>query len=159
MKIGLNQLHIVGIPKDCVQDVELTESMFKCEPCRDTEEQVVIKSCPHCGLKSIKPTNCNYVKCECKNFWCFVCNMRLPGSHEGHNVHFWRGSGTGPFNNACRVSTNRCGEKHILQSCNCECCKKRNGAPMCATIDCKRLALENTEGSDYKYKQYCFVCN
>ncbi len=153
------RLRIVEVPKNCVQDVELNESMFKCEPCRDEEENVVIKSCPHCGIKSIKPINCNYVKCACRNFWCFVCNMRLPDSNEGHNIHFWRGRGTSAYDNACRVSTNRYGEKHVLQSCNCEFCRKRNGAPMCATIDCRRLALENTDDSDYKYNQYCFVCN
>ena len=157
---NINRLNIVKVPKDCAQDMELKDTMFMCEPCSN-KEKVEVKSCPHCGIKSIKPSNCNYVRCNCGNFWCFVCNVRLPNTHEGHNVHFWRGNGTGPYDDHCRVSTNFNAPKHILQSCNCIHCSRRNGAPMCMNINCKRITKERSdyiEDQGLQYEQYCFVC-
>ena len=160
--LNTGKLNIAKVPKDCAQDIELKESMFICEPCLNKDD-VVIKSCPHCGIKSIKPIDCNYVKCQCGNFWCFVCNVRLPGTREGHNNHFWLGNGTSAYDNHCRISTDWKGEPHILQSCTCSYCSKRGGAPMCMDITCLRKTnLRKDYTVDKKgllYEQYCFVCN
>ena len=94
---NLEFLSIATIEKDCANDMELKKEMFMCAPCKDRDENVIIKSCPHCGLKTIQPDGCNHVKCQCKGFWCFVCNQRLPGTHEGHTVHFYVGPGSGPY--------------------------------------------------------------
>ena len=85
----------------------------------------MIKKCPHCGVKTMKPDGCNYVNCVCKNFWCFVCNHRLPNSYEGLNVHFHIGLGTSAFNDKCRVSVNYYKPWHIKKLCNCKDCIKR----------------------------------
>ena len=157
----IDKLNIAKVPKDCAQDIELNESMFICEPCSN-KDKVEIKSCPHCGIKSIKPIDCNYVKCQCGNFWCFVCNVRLPGTREGHNNHFWLGNGTSAYDNNCRITIGYPGEPHILQSCNCSYCSKREGAPMCMNINCLRKTHPRkdyiVDKKRLQYEQYCFVC-
>ena len=157
-----HNLHLANVPKDCAQNIELTHSMFLCESCLTNDGQVDIKSCPHCGIKTIRPSNCNYVKCKCKSYWCFVCNMRLPGTHEGHNVHFWRGRGTSAYDEHCRVSTNwQSGPNHIIQSCKCRKCSERHGAPLCITLDCRNQANKKdhyTEDHGFQYAQYCVEC-
>ena len=157
---SLKKLSIVLVPKSCTEDIELNESMFICEPCKDKRDNVVIKSCPHCGIKSIKPSACNFVRCSCGNFWCFVCNVRLPGTHEGHNKHFWIGLGSSPYDDNCRVSKEFDGPNHILQDSECSYCLERNCSPMCMTIDCQRGTVKQNR-SDLEgllYNQYCGVC-
>ena len=156
----LDKLHIARIPKRCAEDVEIKDTMFICNPCRD--KKVIIKSCPHCGIKSLQPDGCNYVRCECGEYWCFVCNVRLPGTHEGHNVHFWMGKGTSAFDDHCRMSKDYKAEKHILQSCKCMYCSERQGAPVCMNIDCGRPTTTRKEYKKDKqglyYNQLCDVC-
>jgi len=133
---NLPYLNIASVEKDCANDMELKEEMFMCPPCKEKEENVVIKSCPHCGIKTIQPDGCNYVRCRCKHFWCFICNHRLPGTTEGHNVHFYVGPGSGPYGDKCRISEDRKKDTHILEYCKCPDCQKRKGAPLCKEIDC-----------------------
>ena len=140
---NLEFLSIATIEKDCANDMELKKEMFMCSPCKDRDENVIIKSCPHCGLKTIQPDGCNYVKCQCKGFWCFVCNQRLPGTHEGHNVHFYVGPGSGPYSDKCRISEGRVEETHILETCQCIHCRGRNGKSLCSNIDCNRTVFTN----------------
>ena len=152
------RLHIAEVPKDCAQVVK--EDMFLCGVCQSNEEEYnVIKSCPHCGIKTIKPTNCNYVCCQCGGKWCYVCNMRLPNTHEGHNVHFWIGNGSSPYDNHCRISENYEGETHVLETCDCSHCKERKGRPMCISIDCQKpsVNLYNRQGETL-YKLHCLDC-
>ena len=125
------------IRKQCINnDVVLKRNMFMCEPCFDKNNSGEFKKCPHCGIKTLKPDGCNFVKCECGNRWCFVCNLRLPNTHEGHNVHYYIGHGSSAYDDKCRISTNYKGEKHILQECGCLHCSQRNGAPLCANVEC-----------------------
>ena len=133
------------IDKQCANDeneqVVINSDMFKCDICIK-KEIAVIKKCPHCGVKTLKPDGCNYVKCACKNFWCFVCNHRLPNSYEGHNSHFHIGPGTSAHDDNCRVSVNYHNEWHIKKSCNCKYCIKRNQLSLCCEIDCNRKVID-----------------
>lgn len=136
-RINYTLLGIAEVPKECAREVK--EDMFLCEICQSKEEENnVIKSCPHCGIKTIKPTNCNFVRCRCGGKWCYVCNMRLPNTHEGHNVHFWIENGSSPYDNRCRISENYQGESHIMDNCDCSHCQRRNHHPMCIQIDCQK---------------------
>ena len=135
----MNRVSLGKIEKQCVNNEDsLKRNMFLCQPCFDKNNSGEFKKCPHCGIKTLQPDGCNFVKCKCGNKWCFICNLRLPNTHEGHNVHYYIGHGSGPFNDQCRVSTNYQGETHILQECNCSYCRQRNGAPLCQKIDCYR---------------------
>jgi hypothetical protein len=151
------------IEKQCVNnDTPLKRNMFLCQPCFDKHNSGEFKKCPHCGIKTLKPNGCNFVKCKCGNKWCFVCNLRLPNTHEGHNVHYYIGYGSGPYDDHCRISTNYKGETHILQECNCKYCRERNGAPLCKNIDCYRPTNFNKKYSQTKkglfYNMYCDQC-
>ena len=141
-----NIYKIKVIEKHCVNDeneqVVINSNMFKCDSCIE-KEKVVIKKCPHCGVKTMKPDGCNYVNCVCKNFWCFVCNHRLPNSYEGHNTHFHIGSGTSAYNDKCRVSVNYHNPWHIKKSCNCKYCIKRNQLSLCCEINCNRKVIDS----------------
>ena len=113
--------------------------MFKCEECEE-KEKVVFKKCPHCGIKTMTPDGCNYVRCVCRNFWCFVCNNRLPNSYDGHNTHFHIGPGTSAYDNACRTSVNYHNESHIMGLCNCRYCIRRSRQSLCCEIECNKKA-------------------
>ena len=133
-KINIGRVKIAKVQKDCANDEQLKPEIFKCDRC--SESEILIKRCPHCGIKSLRPDGCNYVRCECGNHWCFVCNMRLPHSHEGHNVHYWIGNGSSAYDDNCRVSSDHHGTDHVMEDCNCSYCRSRGGAPVCATLDC-----------------------
>ena len=154
----IQQIGIGTVEKNCAQN-NLSEKMFICEPCREKRENVTVKSCPHCGINTIIKDGCNHIRCQCGGCWCFVCNLRVPGTHEGHNVHYYRGNGTGPYDNHCRISEDTHREPHILEDCHCVHCRSRGGAPQCAHIDCKRAAaLREEEQTTYhklKYHIYC----
>ena len=138
---------MIAIEKMCVNDeneeVVLNRNMFKCIICKSREEKlenVEIKKCPHCGVKTIKPNGCNFVICRCRNRWCFICNFRLPNSHEGHNVHFHIGRGTSAYNDNCRISVNyTLGPLFVLRECDCEHCLPRLMNPICANLDCNKI--------------------
>ena len=90
-------------------EVILRPQMFCCDKCNDelNNQNHIIKKCPHCGIKTIKPNECNFIYCQCRNFWCFLCGSRLFNDHNGHNVHYYLGNGSGPYGNTCRTLSNR----------------------------------------------------
>jgi len=132
-KVGIGRIR-----KQCINnDVVIRKDMFRCPPCLERNLDGHFKECPHCGIKTLRPDGCNYVRCQCKNRWCFVCNLRLPNTPDGHNTHYFIGRGSSAYDDKCRISEEYMGEKHILQTCNCNECSKRKGSPLCSTIDCK----------------------
>jgi len=154
-------IRLGSLVKQCAgNNIEIKQEMFQCSSCKD-KEKVEIKKCPHCGLQSIRPNECNYVKCDCKQFWCFICRNRLPGGHEGHNVHFWMEVGTSAFSNECRVTKNYPNSFHILNDCKCRHCRKRKGSPLCSTIDCMNNSSKNRRKyseTGILYNQLCDKC-
>ena len=151
------RIKVKPIEQQCVNEegniANLHKIMFKCEECtvRDNVE-VTFKKCPHCGIKTIKPLECNYIICG-DHRWCFICNERLPLSHEGHNVHYWMGNGTSAFSNSCRRSSNYPEEDYVLRTCDCIHCRKRNGAPLCMDIDCFKSCDVSEDG--IHFNKYC----
>tara|TARA_B100001123_G_C15318854_1_gene1027206 strand:- start:1155 stop:2336 length:1182 start_codon:yes stop_codon:yes gene_type:complete len=136
-------IKIKTIQKQCVNNrgniVSLDKEMFKCGTCIDKGNQpVIFKKCPHCGIKTLKPEGCNYVQCG-DHRWCFICNERLPVSHEGHNVHYWMGAGTSAFSDQCRRSKNYYENHHVLENCSCIFCRYRGGKALCINIDCNNV--------------------
>ena len=133
-------IKITSVEKTCVNDENeiavLKPEMFLCSPCKREEEDPnhqIFKKCPHCGIKTVKPDGCNYVMCADHN-WCFICNERLERNHNGHNVHYHMGPGSGPFSDKCRKSEDYDAPRFILNTCPCNSCK--NGPPLCRSIDC-----------------------
>jgi len=152
--IYLKNIGVGEIQKQCINvDLTIKPDMFTCLLCKDMEENVIIKKCPHCGIKTLQPDGCNYVRCECGNRWCFVCNLRLPNSHEGHNVHYWVGSTSSAYDHACRVSENHYGDKHLINKCDCEYCKPRYGRALCSNINCSR-----TVPIKHDFNTLCYIC-
>ena len=165
---------MVAIDKVCVNDeneeVVLNRGMFKCIICKSREEKlenIEIKKCPHCAVKTIKPNGCNFVICQCNNRWCFICNMRLPNTHEGHNVHFHIKPGTSAYNDDCRISIGGQrkrasgmgfdGPLHVLNACNCRHCSRRAFMSVCSKLDCSN-PVDNTKAED-KLLILCKSCN
>jgi hypothetical protein len=159
-KIRLERIHLATVQKDCANDEQLKPEIFRCHRC--TEGNTKVKRCPHCGVKSIRPNGCNYVRCVCGNHWCFVCNMRLPHSHEGHNVHYWIANGSSAYDDNCRVSSDHHGVDYVVDGCSCRYCSKRGGAPLCATLDCSNTVPKKpytTEhGRTFQWGLYCDEC-
>ena len=159
--LNLGRIHIAKVQKDCANDDQLKAEIFTCERC--CESEILIKRCPHCGIKTLRPDGCNYVRCECGNNWCFVCNMRLPHSHEGHNVHYWIGNGSSAYDDNCRISSDYHGLDHVMKDCNCKYCRSRGGAPMCATLDCKNSVPEKPYTTEHgrvmNWGIYCDKCS
>ncbi len=159
--LNIGRLKIAKVQKDCANDEQLKPEIFTCERC--SESEILIKRCPHCGIKSLRPDGCNYVRCECGNHWCFVCNMRLPGSHEGHNVHYWIGNGSSAYDDNCRVSSDHHGTDHVMEDCNCSYCRSRGGAPVCATLDCCNVVPKKSHTTEHgrvlKWGIYCESCS
>ena len=159
--VNLGRINIAVVQKDCANDEQLKPEIFTCKRC--CESEILIKRCPHCGIKSLRPDGCNYVRCECGNHWCFVCNMRLPGSHEGHNVHYWTGNGSSAYDDNCRISSDHHGLDHVMKDCNCNYCRSRGGAPMCATLDCKNTVPKKSYTTEHgrvlQWGIYCEQCS
>lgn len=136
------------IQRRCVNDenqmLVVASNMFTCESCRS--ENVIIKKCPHCGIKTMKPDGCNYVICG-DHRWCFICNERLEVNHNGHNVHYWIGSGSSAYSDKCRVSENSNLPTYILGKCDCYSCRGKDS--LCRTLEC----MERTQGN------YCVGCD
>jgi len=140
---NFNGIKVTTVEKQCVNGegniVVLNNDMFKCKGCTG-EEDVEIKKCPHCGIRTVKPEGCNYVVCD-DHRWCWICNERLEINHNGHNVHYWMGPGTGPYSDECRESNNYNAEKFILKTCNCYSCRERSGLRLCETLECNNACL------------------
>lgn len=149
-----NKLTMTTVDKECVNAegdlVVLKEEMFECEKCKG--DGVEIKKCPHCGIKTVQPDGCNYVICG-NHRWCFICNERLPINHEGHNVHYWTGPGSGPYGDRCRRSENY-GQPHfVLEDCDCGHCV--GGSPLCRHLDCMERVVRDYEGNLNMFCQNC----
>jgi hypothetical protein len=141
---------MIGVEKQCANGenevLVLQPEMFLCTICKSyqEDEDVVFKQCPHCGIKTMRPEGCNYVRCG-DHRWCFICNERLPLNHEGHNVHFYTGPGTSPYSMQCRESTHSDKPTFILDTCACSACAPHEGKSLCTTMDClNRVAVRNT---------------
>ncbi len=160
-RINIGRVKIAKVQKDCANDEQLKPEIFKCDRC--CESDILIKRCPHCGIKSLRPDGCNYVRCECGNHWCFVCNMRLPHSHEGHNVHYWIANGSSAYDDNCRISSDHHGVDHVMEDCNCSYCQSRGGAPMCAKLDCCNVVPKKSYTTEHgrvmKWGIYCEQCS
>ena len=135
-------MQICTVEKQCAngegEEVILNDDMFVCIVCKSYEENYedgTFKKCPHCGIKTLKPEGCNYVKCG-DHRWCFVCNERLEKTHEGHNTHYYTGPGTSAYSSECRKSLHMDKPTFILHTCDCEDCKPHNGAPLCRELEC-----------------------
>jgi len=156
----LKSTDIGVIRRDCVNDMILTDDMFTCVSCKEKREDGTIKSCPHCGIRTLRPNECNFVVCQCKGRWCFVCNLRLPNTDEGHNRHFYVGPGSGPYSDKCRISEKSHKAKHILQDCKCEYCKQRGGAPLCQNMDCMNpTSYNNIARTRTEYLRFNVLCD
>ena len=140
---NFESLKVTTVDKQCVNGegnlVVLKDEMFKCPTCKG-EEDVVFKKCPHCGIRTMKPDGCNYVICG-DHRWCFICNERLEISHEGHNVHYWMGRGTGPYSDECRESNNYDAPRYILDKCDCYSCRSHGGLRLCETFECNERCI------------------
>ena len=149
-----NKLTVKTVDKECVNAegdlVVLKKEMFECEKCKD--DGVEIKKCPHCGIKTVQPDGCNYVICG-NHRWCFICNERLPVNHEGHNVHYWTGPGSGPYSDTCRRKENYDQPHFVLEDCDCGQCV--GGAPLCRDLDCMDRVTKDEEGN---WKHFCDKC-
>jgi len=166
------KLELATIEKQCANNegnlLILEPEMFVCVVCKSYEENYddgSFKKCPHCGIKTLKPEGCNYVRCG-DHRWCFICNERLENNGNGHNKHFWTGKGTSPYSNQCRESINHDAPKFIIHNkCNCNACKEHNGAPLCRTLECMnrtspivhRNPLRNPT-DDIKFNTSCQQC-
>ena len=154
---NLERINLAKVQKDCANDEQLKSEIFQCQRC--SEADTCVKRCPHCGTKTIRPDGCNYVRCVCGNHWCFVCNMRLPDSHEGHNVHYWIGLGSSAYDDRCRISEDHHGIDYVIDGCSCEYCSTRDGAPICASLDCNRpvpkKSYTSPHGRSFQWGIYC----
>tara|TARA_Y100000996_G_scaffold191366_1_gene149688 strand:+ start:1005 stop:2216 length:1212 start_codon:yes stop_codon:yes gene_type:complete len=154
---NFSNIQIKTVEKRCVENeniITLTKDMFKCQKCED-KDKIVFKKCPHCGIKTIKPDGCNFVVCG-DHRWCFLCNERLPNNHEGHNVHYWMGPGTGPYSDNCRTLANYEEPDFVLTSCDCLHCSRREGSPLCRSLECYNRCPQIDE---YEFNTYCGKCD
>jgi hypothetical protein len=146
-KEKFRRIKMSSIQRRCANDenqmLVVEPNMFTCEECRN--EDVIVKKCPHCGIKTMKPDGCNYVICG-DHRWCFVCNERLEVNHNGHNVHYWMGSGSSAYSDKCRESEDSHLPKFILDKCDCYSCQGKDS--FCLTLDC----MERTPD------KYCLTC-
>lgn len=142
--IDFNRVSIQKVEKACVnaenEIVVLEPQMFSCVVCKSFEENYddgTFKKCPHCGIKTVKPEGCNYVRCG-DHRWCWICNERVENNRFGHNDHYWIGPGSSAYSNKCRVSENHDGEKYVISDnkCNCSACSPHNGKRLCLRLDC-----------------------
>lgn len=150
--IDFSRISIQKVEKACVnaenEIVVLEPQMFSCVVCKSFEENYddgTFKKCPHCGIKTVKPEGCNYVRCG-DHRWCWICNERLENNHNGHNVHYWTGPGSSAYSNQCRISENHSGEKYILNNCDCSACRPSQGKRLCLRLDCMNR-VDNFNGS------------
>jgi hypothetical protein len=156
-------LQICSVEKQCANAenglVVLRPEMFRCMVCKSYDDDYndgVFKKCPHCGIKTVKPEGCNYVRCG-NHRWCFVCNERLPNNHDGHNTHYYTGPGTGPYSARCRVTMKSSKPTFVLNSCACSECQPNHGAPLCRETECMNRTTSTQCGT--MFNVYCDACN
>jgi hypothetical protein len=142
-------IQMIGVEKQCANGegevLVLQPEMFLCTICKSYQEDYndgTFKQCPHCGVKTVRPEGCNYVRCG-DHRWCFICNERLPMSHEGHNVHYYTGPGSGPYSKQCRQSTQSDKPTFIIDTCACNACAPHGGNALCRTMDCLNRVESN----------------
>ena len=160
-KQNFNRLHLGDINKECANGegelLVVTPELFRCVVCKSREEEmenIVIKKCPHCGVRNMRPNGCNYVVCG-DHRWCWICEKRLENKSNGHNVHYHTGPGTNPYMNKCRVSINYNAPKFTIKGkCKCSYCSEHNGAPLCRTTDC----MNRTSLKKKIFNKYCNEC-
>ena len=166
---NFGHIEMCPVEKQCVNDENnlavLREDMFLCVVCKSHQEDYddgTFKKCPHCGIRTVKPEGCNYVRCgiipgdpASGHRWCFICNERLEKTHDGHNTHYYTGPGSGPYANSCRKSLNLPNKPtFILKTCECSACVPHNGAPLCRELECmNRTNFSN--GAPFMYCQGC----
>lgn len=155
--IDYSKITIQKVEKACVNAenelVVLEPQMFSCIVCKSFEEDYndgTFKKCPHCGIKTVKPEGCNYVRCG-DHRWCWICNERVENNHNGHNAHYWIGAGSSAYSDKCRVSENYDGEKYVINEdkCNCSACSPHNGYRLCKYLECMNRVLRAREPSPY----------
>ena len=157
-------IRMCSVEKTCANGegdvVVLNDDMFVCIVCKSHEENYedgTFKKCPHCGIKSLKPSGCNYVKCG-DHRWCFICNERLENSHDGHNTHYHTGPGSSAYSSVCRQSLHMDKPKFILNTCDCLSCAPYGGAPLCRELECMERTFPLSpflEG----FSVYCEECD
>jgi hypothetical protein len=158
---NFNRLNLGNINKECANGegelLVLSPQLFKCIVCKSREEEmenIIIKKCPHCGVRNMRPNGCNYVVCG-DHRWCWICEERLENNSDGHNVHYHTGPGTNPYMNKCRVSVNYNAPKFTIKGkCKCSSCREHNGAPLCRTTDC----INRTSLKKKFFNKYCNEC-
>ena len=165
------KLELVTIEKQCVNNegnlLILEPAMFVCVVCKSYEENYddgTFKKCPHCGIKTLKPEGCNYVRCG-DHRWCFICNERLENNENGHNKHFWTGKGTSPYSNRCRQSSDYNAPRFLIHGkCACSGCKDYCGSPLCRTLDCMNrtsptIQQDPFDENENEFNTYCQQCS
>jgi len=156
------RLRVGAVEKRCVDDenrlVVFQPDMFKCEVCKSLDEDYEngeFKKCPHCGIKTLKPSGCNYIYCG-DHRWCWICNERIENNNNGHNHHYYTGRGTSPYSDRCRESINYDAPKFVIRNyCDCSACSPHDGAPICRNMDCQNRT--NLDEFD-KFNKYCEDC-
>ena len=142
--IDYNKITVQKVEKACVnaenEIVVLEPQMFSCVVCKSFEENLddgTFKKCPHCGIRTVKPEGCNYIRCG-NHRWCWICNERVENNHNGHNAHYWIGPGSSAYSNQCRVSENHAAETFVIKGdqCNCSACSPHNGYRLCKSLEC-----------------------
>lgn len=141
--VDYKKITVQKVEKACVNAenelVVLEPQMFNCIVCKSFEENYndgTFKKCPHCGIKTVKPEGCNYIRCG-DHRWCWICNERVENNTHGHNDHYYIGSGSSAYSDKCRVSENHSGEKYILNNhCSCSACSHYNGQRLCLRLEC-----------------------
>ncbi len=67
--------------KVCSQVMPTDVKNFICQECCEMKnENIVIKDCPKCGIKTEKTGGCNHINCvyqNCNCHWCFVCEKQF----------------------------------------------------------------------------------
>ncbi len=161
-KRDLRRIRIGTVEKRCVDDenrlVVFQPDMFKCEVCKSFDEDFEngeFKKCPHCGIKTLKPSGCNYIYCG-DHRWCWICNERIENNNNGHNHHYYTGRGTSPYSDRCRESINYNAPRFVIRNyCNCSACAPHDGAPICRNMDCQNRT--NLDEND-NFNKYCDIC-
>ena len=161
-----NNFDIADIPRECGNGeggiLVVEPRMFRCIVCKSKDEDYddgEFKKCPHCGIKTVKPSGCNFIYCG-DHRWCWICNERIENNENGHNKHYWTGPGTSPYTNQCRTSINSNALSYVIEGkCDCSACKEHGGAPICKNIDCmKRTFVKYISDGNDMFNAYCVEC-
>jgi hypothetical protein len=142
-RVNYQRIRIGSVEKQCAigenELAVLEPGQFLCTICKSFQEDPedgTFKKCPHCGIRTLKPEGCNFVRCG-DHRWCFICNERLENNNEGHNVHYHTGlPGASAYASECRVSLDQDKPSFVLKTCECSDCKEHGGAPLCRELEC-----------------------